>query len=488
MKTLEIEEAIAGREQASEKLPEIDTASSDASEPRAEGSFPSNPAYSDASLVDRRLEILGSVLGGVSSHVEALEFAENHNELRERENELRRDLNAANCEIDELREQIADKLAPLQSELQARWDDWMEATRRKQLVMLEYEKAAWEAAKSAEAYDAAVDESDMRQRELLEADQRKTRAQAAEDTQRDAFQEVSKEVEELTDDVRKLGGHLGRASALYADYRFMARRVREQIPQYFDDDTKFVHLLDGGVADNLGITPLLELLRSFQDDFYLDKKYFKDWKIGPNRVAVFSVDARAASASDFGKKEISPSFFGTVGATVSTAIEGKSSLLTRELEQIAEELVNDGIVSERYLIRVNFDSIRNFHSHEGKGEPGHVHGRETQHEEPTDGGKTVYYPRGLERCTKAFKRIPTDWNLDEVEKNALVEMGYALVLDSFAYTDFVAQFDGDLPRSRKSVDRVCSTFTEPLEKLATEREEKKKKRKSRRGPETEIPN
>ena len=466
-----IDAAFAETEGTVERLQTTEATPSDVSNQSPSGSPLSEGTHVEASSVGRRLDILGSTLDGVSSHVEALVFAEKHVELENREIDLRRSLNSAVCGIEELQVEIAEKLGPLKIESETRLGEWIKAKDEKHSALLGYSGAAQRVAELEDARSGALKESGERQRKFVEAEARNQQALKEKATRQKQLKARKAALENATETVRKLNNHQGRANALHSDYQFTARRIREQIPHYLDKDLKYVHVLDGGVADNLGVTPLLELLAAFREDFRVDGKYFEKYEESKNRVAVISVDARVASASDFGKELTSPGIFKTIDATVSTAIEGKSSLLSRELERATQGLVKDTIVSGSYLVSVSFDSVREFHRHAKGDKVGHIHGRETRHEESGDNGGSVFYPEGLERCVKAFKNIPTDWDLEDVEKNALVEIAYALVRDSFAYRGFVEQFEGAWPKDDDTVESVCSQFTERLEKVALERAE-----------------
>ena len=91
----------------------------------------------------------------------------------------------------------------------------------------------------------------------------------------------------------------------------------------------------------------------------------------------------------------------------------------------------------------------------------------------------------LDRCAKAFSKIPTDWWLDDDEIDALVEIGYALVRDSATYKEFVG--DGVLPEKGRTVHEVCTRFTDRLEALEVERTERAKKETSQRSEPDDNP-
>ena len=137
--------------------------------------------------------------------------------------------------------------------------------------------------------------------------------------------------------------------------------------------------------------------------------------------------------------------------------------------------MDERIVSGRFLIRVGFDSIRNFHVHKAQGES-HIHDKGTPHFELHREDHTTDLVKELDRCAKAFSKIPTDWWLEDEEIDALVDIGYALVRDSATYREFVG--DGVLPANGKTVHDLCMAFTPKLEALEEERNRKAEEKTS----------
>ena len=435
-------------------------------------------AHRDSSLLARRLHDLGTMLEGVSNHLEALEFAREHVRLAELELHLRDELHQAECREEGLRTQIGVTVEPLRDESSARRREWIDAGERRHRAMLTYLRAVREASQRRDALDQATAEVENLQREHQEAKRAKREAKARRDNWAKRFKEHSEEAKRLEQTGHRVAAHLGRASAVYSDYNLTTERVRSQIPYYLNENTKYIHVLDGGVADNLGVTPLVELLESFPEDFRLKRNLAQEWTNDLNRVAVISVDARVSPTSDHGESEESPGPVSTIIGTVNTAIESKSSLLTRELEQVTKGLLDKGIVSGRFLVSVDFNSIRDFHVHKDRGKRGHIHGRRVSHGELRHDDHTPRLMTELDRCAKAFSKIPTDWWLDDDEIDALVEIGYALVHDSAKYREFVG--DGVLPANGETVHQVCTKFTEILERLEEERKEEAKKKTSQK--------
>lgn len=422
-----------------------------------------------------RASDLSSLVNGIAAHVEVLKLAQVHGAKQMEIRELQQRLSSSQCKMEKLQEQAGSERSQLQEKADGAMREWILAKDKTGTVAVEYASANRKLSELRNAHEAVQRQLEEEKARLEVAEAQYRRALEMKKALGNRLSSLTSHLEDTRKIVESLEGQYGRADALRNDYQFMARRVRDQVPYYFDGNLEYVHVLDGGVADNLGITPLLELLASFREDFRVDHKYSQDFDKGLNHMAIFSVDARRAAGSDFGKELTSPGILQTIDATVSTAIEGKSSLLTEELEQATEALVRDGIVGESHLVRINFDTIRNFHIHDWDEGGGHIHGPDAHHPERGRKDETVKYPKDtLDECVHAFKKIPTDWDLEDVEKQALIRIGYALVRDTVAYRDFVGKFDGDMAKEDDTVEDVCLTVTEDLKTVAEKRKEKKR--------------
>ena len=285
-------------------------------------------------MLAARLQDVGKMLDGVSNHLEALEFAREHVRLAALELHLRQELHQAECREEVLRTQIGEIVEPFRDESNTRRRAWIDAGERRHRAMLNYLRVVREAVQVRDALGQATAEVETLQHEYREAKQAKHDAEIRRDDWARRFKVHSEKARSLEQDGRLVAAHLTRASAVYSDYNLTTERVRSQIPYYLDEETKYIHVLDGGVADNLGVTPLMELLGSFPGDFGLERDRARKWTNELNRVAVISVDARVSPTPDHGESEVSPGPLPTLVGTVGAAIEGKSSLLTRSLSTL----------------------------------------------------------------------------------------------------------------------------------------------------------
>ena len=262
--------------------------------------------------------------------------------------------------------------------------------------------------------------------------------------QRESIDEEEGLLEDLKDLEKRQKTKVELARILERERSKAIRKFEEQMPHYNDKDTKYVHLIDGGVADNIGFTPLIELLDSFIPSRELMLDESRKWRARVNEVAVIVVDARGSTQRRFSKEDSPPGLYETMMTTVNTAIEGKSRLLADELERITRGLERELVVSKSFLVPVDFEEIENF----------------------APGGE-------LSACRRAYERIPTNWSLKPVVVDSLVGMGRALVLGSSEYRKMVDYLRVQLPSDTGGVRSICKRFEGELAAIYPEEEPKK---------------
>jgi NTE family protein len=183
----------------------------------------------------------------------------------------------------------------------------------------------------------------------------------------------------------------------------------------------FIHLLDGGIADNLGITqPFTYLMSQAQAPPILT--WAQSGKI--NKLLFVVVNARGESKNDFGLKAKPPGAIDTLFTAVGTPIDGTSFLLLEDL--------HDGKLDEAYdtvkpaaIVSADFDYIAD------------------------------------EGCRIHFHDIATSWKLDRRDIDDLMAMGSAMVLQSPAYKAFVAAASGTVPMPKRTVNDICAPYKLP---------------------------
>lgn len=256
------------------------------------------------------------------------------------------------------------------------------------------------------------------------------RAVEAVDAQEKTLAAAAAEVEKLQQDLRRLETLRKEHAAAVEYYRF-------QMAHYGREETQYVHLMDGGATDNLGFTPLLELLDWLFPEptagGELGERYVES-KI--TKVGIVAVDARSARSRQFEGEAVAPDVFDTMMATIDAAIDSKSFLLARELERVTGELDASDTIEEKFIVKVGFDEISKFKGH-GKAED-------------------------LDKCGRQFEQIATRWDLPESYLDALIDIGEALVRGSSEYRRLVGSLGGTRLGRGETVGEVCARYSDIL--------------------------
>lgn len=195
----------------------------------------------------------------------------------------------------------------------------------------------------------------------------------------------------------------------------------------------YIHLLDGGIADNLGLTePLRILTTNAPAPGLLNQLEAGSIK----KIVVIVVNARSFSESTLDQKQQTPGILSMLIGTISSAIDRASAghaarlmevlsnqLAARASEQRAEfpaRAANlDSLQKHTYLINVDFDAI-------------------------TD-----------EECRRQFHNIGTSWTNSSQEIDGLLKMGRALLLQDPQFSRMLADI-GAKTSDKSSVEEACS--------------------------------
>ena len=165
---------------------------------------------------------------------------------------------------------------------------------------------------------------------------------------------------------------------------------------------KFIHLLDGGLADNLGINSIRDALSRGSDDTHL----LQEINLGHVRkLVVIIVNARSDPPNELYQKQDASGLFGQLAAVTSAPIDANSlnaqqniDRLLLEMARAAVEAPNTDIALQVYNVTVDFDTI-------AADTPGH---------------------RALRDVVKT---IPTSWNID-ADQLSTIDQASALILDN----------------------------------------------------------
>ncbi len=201
-----------------------------------------------------------------------------------------------------------------------------------------------------------------------------------------------------------------------------------------DNRTRYAHLLDGGIADNLGLSLLLTVLGD-RDGTQVPKvrPHGKDDQQDKKPCVVIAVNARSQPANSYGTRDTPPGISNTILTTVGAAIDSTSLLLTDKLLQYPESVtcVNDRGEPGFSVVQVGFDIIQD------------------------------------DKCRRWFQNISTSWALADPEIDALIRIGGALLRGSESYKKLVDDLGGTVEDGDK-VDDICENSASQFAKVHAE--------------------
>lgn len=266
----------------------------------------------------------------------------------------------------------------------------------------------------------------------------------------------SKELREIQAERERLQLYLERVTAIRTEFDTVAANYSEQIGYYGRNDAEFVHLLDGGAADNLGFTSLLEIL----DDF----RATPDRKV--EHAAILVVDARAEPANTYATERESPGILDTIRTVTGTAIDSKSFLLARELDHMMTRLERKGAIEQRHVVYVGFQEIT---AHDGvQGTEGVSVGPlangvvgKTAAGEPRRGigvRTGAVFKETLVECQRKFEEIETNWSLALEDVEALINLGELLVRESRDFNALIDTLDAEPAPVADTVASLCERY------------------------------
>ena len=178
-----------------------------------------------------------------------------------------------------------------------------------------------------------------------------------------------------------------------------------------DNGKDYIQLLDGGIADNLGLTMPFTLLTSPSES-----PSFRNWvntgKV--DKLLFVVVNARSQAENDFGSRARPPGTVDTLMAAIGTPIDATSFQLLGQLDRLIDDRFKP-----KSLVLVGFDLIA---------DPG---------------------------CRAYFYDMATSWALPRQQVEDLIALGEAMVLQSPRYRQFVAALHATVPTPPRSVEQIC---------------------------------
>lgn len=176
----------------------------------------------------------------------------------------------------------------------------------------------------------------------------------------------------------------------------------------------YLQLLDGGIADNLGLTAPFTFLTS-QTELPSILSWVNTGKI--DKLLFVVVNARGESSNEFGTRARPPGALDSLLTSIGTPIAATSFQLLGRVDDIIDDRVKP-----KSMVVVGFDSIED------------------------------------EGCRTHFQGIATAWTLSRADVDDLIALGRAMVLQSPAYRDFVTALGGTVPAVGRSVEQICAAY------------------------------
>jgi NTE family protein len=194
-------------------------------------------------------------------------------------------------------------------------------------------------------------------------------------------------------------------------------RAARSFSQLQDPSKKFLHLVDGGISDNLGLRAgldILEVTNSLQRTAEMMNAKVVD------TLVVISVNAETDPDPSIDLSSAAPGFASMMNAVSGGQIRRinfDTLLLTQELvERLARESRDAGFPVETFLVAVDFEDF-------------------------------------AEKANRRyFKRIPTSFNLSDDQVDELIWAGRDLLLASSEYRRLVGFLGGQLPERKPRPD------------------------------------
>jgi NTE family protein len=206
---------------------------------------------------------------------------------------------------------------------------------------------------------------------------------------------------------QKDAGTLSRASVLAANAE------RQMDPER----TKFVHLMDGGISDNLALRSMLNSLVLLD----ADNAEIRRLATITRRVIVISVDGQATRNPTLGQRRVVTGLGQIISAVTGTQIDAYSFETLLLADQQVKELT---------------DKIRNTRCEQGKILDGHDCG-DVQ-------GALIHVSLasiGDEATRRRLQAIPTSLTIPDADVDALVDQGQTLIRNNPTLLDLIADFN-----------------------------------------------
>jgi NTE family protein len=202
-------------------------------------------------------------------------------------------------------------------------------------------------------------------------------------------------------------------------------------------DEHYLHLLDGGLADNQGVGSLTEVLTSAHSQAQI----LNGLNLGKaKRIVVIAVNARSDVDSGLGKQDAVPGLLSVVNTVIGTPIDATTAYANASLQDLVATLKSNGAT--------------------GSGAPGH----------PLFSGLRVYgiaidfdqFPPDQVKLQYDVKNIGTSWTLSPTQSQETIEAGKLLLRQHPCYQRLLVDLGaGTTPADQASARRYCPFEGDP---------------------------
>jgi NTE family protein len=184
----------------------------------------------------------------------------------------------------------------------------------------------------------------------------------------------------------------------------------------------YIQLIDGGVADNVGLTRPIEMLTTNEAmPSFLNRLNLRQMR----RLVLVVVNARSDPPTGYDSSAQPPGITNTLLTTIGTPIDAVTFALIDSLDGILASLSGGKRLDAKALVPVDFDYLAD------------------------------------ETCRQNFHSIATSWTLKATEVDALIALGETMVLQSPQLKALVSTLGGTVPSPSRSVHEICQMLVAP---------------------------
>ena len=199
--------------------------------------------------------------------------------------------------------------------------------------------------------------------------------------------------------------------------------LKEGLESYRDiERRRYIHLVDGGISDNLGLRAALDRIESLGEEKFVNSS---DQQL--KNVVFVLVNASVDSGSTMEQTAKNPSASATMGAFTSAQIDRYSQEtldnFRKGLSDINGRFIANGHTTRAYFVEVNFDQVEN------------------------------------ENVNNMLNDLPTSLELEDDEVDQLIIAGRLVLRQEPSYMQFMDRNRGHLVEGAMTSKEICGYFS-----------------------------